>query len=203
MTVSAETTSPTGAARPDPTAALAGRVSRLRSRVGTGDIDRLLLVVGGLLLPLGVLLVVLGWLGASHTVLLFEQIPYLISGGLLGLALVFTGGFVYFTYWQTLSVRESRTQAAQLQAALTRIEGLLERVATGGGVAAPAAAGTATPAGAAARTPDAAAGGEVLLATPSGTMLHRATCQVVAGREDLRRVAAGTPGFELCRICQP
>ena len=81
-----------------------------------------MLVVGGVLVPLGVLLVFLGWLGASRTPLLFEQIPYLISGGQLGLALVVGGGFVYFTYWQAVRVREARAQHAELIAALARLE---------------------------------------------------------------------------------
>jgi hypothetical protein len=40
------------------------------------------------------LLVILGWAGAAGTPLLFERIPYLISCGLLGLGLIFCGGFV-------------------------------------------------------------------------------------------------------------
>lgn len=179
------------ASGPTPTEALGGRVRGLRTRVGAGQLDRALLLIGGLLLPLGILLIVLAWLGASHTVLLFEQIPYMISGGLLGLALVFVGGFVYFTYWQTLMVREGRDQARRTEAVLERIEALLS---SSTGVAATTARPAASPAGVAQ---------VVLLATPTGTMLHRGTCQVVSGRDDLRRVPAGTPGFQPCRICRP
>jgi hypothetical protein len=87
-----------------------------------------LLIVGGILLPLGFLVILVGWMGASRTPLLFEQVPYLLSGGVLGLGLVFAGGFIYFAYWQTLLVRESRQhsdQNTQLIAGLSRIEGLL------------------------------------------------------------------------------
>ena len=102
---------------------LAERVRTLVPRGGTGRRpDRWMLVVGGILVPLGVLLVFLGWLGASQTPLLFELIPYLISGGQLGLALVVGGGFVYFTYWQAVRVREARAQHAELIAALARLE---------------------------------------------------------------------------------
>lgn len=168
---------------PAPAAELAGRVTGLRGRVSGGELDRWLLVAGGVLLPLGVLLIVLGWLGAAHTVLLFEQIPYLVSGGMLGLAFVVVGGFVYFAYWQTLLVREGRDQHRELIASLGRIETLL---AAQGNADGPAATGRGT-----------------LLATPTGNMLHRADCSVVAGRTDLREVRVGTPGFEPCRICQP
>ena len=170
----------------DPAADLAAGIRALRIRTGALNIDRVLLIVGGVLLPLGLLLIVLAWLGASHTVLLFEQIPYMISGGLLGLALVFIGGFVYFTYWQTLLVREGRDQSKRVEELLLRIESHL-------------ASGAVTPAPAATSNPS----GAVFLATPTGTMLHRSSCQVVSGRAQLRKVALGTPGFEPCRLCRP
>jgi hypothetical protein len=41
-----------------------------------------------------------GWIGASKTFRQIEQIPYLISGGLVGLALVFLGGLLLAsTFW--------------------------------------------------------------------------------------------------------
>lgn len=93
---------------------LAGRVQGLRRRARSGTFDRWMLVVGGVLASLGVLIVVLGWAGASETHVVFEQIPYLISGGLLGVALVFAGAFVYFAYWLTLIVRDTRDLRRQL-----------------------------------------------------------------------------------------
>jgi hypothetical protein len=169
----------------NPTLKLSSRVSRLRGRTREGSLDRALLVIGGVLLPLGVLLVILGWLGASHTVLLFEQIPYVVSGGLLGLALVIVGGFVYFTYWQTLLVRESRTANRDLVAGLARIEAVLSRVAAPDLQQRPAEAAP------------------VLVATAKGTMAHLPGCQVVAGRRGLRSVPADSPLLRPCRICQP
>jgi hypothetical protein len=75
-------------------------------------------LAGSVLAPLGLLLVFLGWLGASRTPLVQEQLPYLISGGLLGLALVNLGGFFYFAHWQSEVLREVRTQTAEITAAL-------------------------------------------------------------------------------------
>ena len=46
--------------------------------------------------PLGLVIIVLGWHAASHSAYLFQEIPYLISGGLLGVALVAGGGFLFF-----------------------------------------------------------------------------------------------------------
>src|SRR3954452_16639862 len=104
---------------------LSTAVGQLRTRAAGGRLDRWLLIVGGALMPLGVLLILLGWVGASHTPFQFEQTPYLISGGILGLALTIAGGFVYFAYWQTLRVRESREQAQEIVSALARVEALL------------------------------------------------------------------------------
>ena len=89
------------------------------SGVSTGTTRRPLpVLVGSLLAPLGLVLILLGWLGAAHTPLVQEQIAYLISGGLLGLALVVLGGFLYFAHWQTELIREIRTNTAEVTAAL-------------------------------------------------------------------------------------
>ena len=42
------------------------------------------------------LAIIFGWYGAAHSAYLFQEIPYLISGGLLGVALVAGGGFLFF-----------------------------------------------------------------------------------------------------------
>jgi hypothetical protein len=166
------------------------RQGRLTEQVGelrasrTLDHDRWMLLVGGLLLPLGLLLILLGWWGASRTVFVFEQLPYLLSGGVLGLGLVVAGGFVYFAYWLTLLVRENRTGRAELTAVLTRLERLLEE----GSAAAPRRAG---------------APAERLVATKSGTMMHRTDCVTVAGKAGLRDVDATTPGLTPCKLCDP
>ena len=163
-------------------------LTRVRGSVAGADrLERWLLVGGGVLLPLGLLLIVLGWYGASRTGRLFEQIPYLISGGVLGLGLVVAGGFFYFGYWLTRIVKESRAQADRAVEALGRIEALL---AGGGGWAS-------------ANGSFALAGTGPLVSTATGTMAHRPDCPVVAGRDNLLPVPAGAPGYDICKICQP
>src|SRR4051795_10621230 len=136
---------------------LSTAVGQLRTRAAGGRLDRWLLIVGGALMPLGVLLILLGWMGAAHTPFQFEQTPYLISGGILGLALVIAGGFTYFAYWQTLRVRESREQSEAVTAALGRLESLLASGAsTTGSTAAGVTAG--------------------YVATPNGSIFHRPDC---------------------------
>jgi hypothetical protein len=94
---------------------------RFRDRlagVSTGSRRPLPVLVGSVLAPLGLVLIGLGWLGASRTPLVQEQLSYLISGGLLGLALVVLGGFLYFAHWQTAVLQEVRAQTAEITAAL-------------------------------------------------------------------------------------
>ena len=160
----------------DGSGGLAARFRSLSTR-RAAEVDRWLLIAGGVLLPLGALFIVLGWIGASRTPFMFEQIPYLISGGLLGLALVFGGGFVYFTYWQTRSVRESREHQRQLLDALEHIATLL-----GSELPAPA---------------------ERLVSTEKGAMFHRADCAVAQRAKKLKTVRGDEPGLKPCGICNP
>jgi hypothetical protein len=88
--------------------------------------ERLLLLLAGIVAPLGLVVVVLGWWGASQTPYEFEQVPYLISGGLLGLGLVFVGSFFYFAHWMTTLVKEHREQSRAILDALERLADLQE-----------------------------------------------------------------------------
>lgn len=161
---------------------LADRMTALPRRDGSkGSRDRWLLVVGGCAMPLGLLLIALGWYGTANTVLPFEQMPYLISGGLLGIALVTVGGFLYFAYWLTLGVRESRLERQHTEAHQRRVEGLLQLVAEQLGAKA----------GGSSRT----------VITEGGTMLHRSDCVVTAGQTV--HDANGDEDFTPCGLCRP
>jgi hypothetical protein len=163
---------------------LAAAVGTLRTRARGVDPARVLLIVGSVLVPLGGVLIILGWWGASHTVWVYEQIPYAISGGVLGLGLVFAGGFCYFAYWLSQIVYSLRRDAEETRAVLGRIESLL--------AAAPTASAPAS-------TP---ASPSTFLATPNGTVFHRPDCPAVAGRDGVREVTADN-GLSPCRICEP
>jgi hypothetical protein len=161
---------------------LASQVQRLRTRAASGGLDHWLLIVGSILMPLGVVFILLGWAGASRTPLPFEQNDYLISGGLLGLALVMAGGFTYFAYWQTVRIRESRVQSATLTSAINRLEAMLG----GGGTVATSLGHAPT-----------------LVATAGGSIFHRPDCPAVAGRDDLSNVDPNNTALRPCRICTP
>jgi hypothetical protein len=172
-----------------------GRMSRLseqvrsiRTRASGANLERFMLIVGGVLMPLGVVFILLGWAGAARTPLAIEQNDYLISGGILGLALVFAGGFIYFSYWQTIRIRESRTQAKDLADALARVETLL----SGGTVTTDEGTIVA-----------ASAPSQSFVATPNGSIFHRADCAAVSGRDDLKSVDPESTRLKPCRICTP
>jgi hypothetical protein len=93
---------------PDPDDATgAGRRARFRDAVGrladrstSTDLVRWMLVPGSVCVLLGLVAIGLGWYGAANTAREIEQIPYLISGGVLGLALVLLGGLLLVsTFW--------------------------------------------------------------------------------------------------------
>ena len=165
---------------------LATRVGKLRTRGTEGSLDRWLLIIGGALLPIGILVVILGWVGASRTPLVFEQIPYLISGGALGSALVFAGGFIYFAYWQTVKVRDGRAQHRELMDAFRKLESRLGMLEGNGG-----------------SNGHGAANGGSLVATETGSMVHTRDCPVVLGRDHLKSVPADGGGLVPCKICDP
>ncbi len=109
---------------------LTDRAAGIRTR-RRGDRPTALVVAGAVLLSLGVVLVVLGYQGASHTIYVFEQIPFLISGGILGGCLVIAGGFLYFAYWLTrlhAELAESRLTSERAAASLEHVEQLLTQL---------------------------------------------------------------------------
>jgi hypothetical protein len=156
---------------------LAAGLRRVRRATGGVATERWLAIAGGVLMPLGVVLVLAGWYGASHTTRLFEEIPYLISGGMLGIVLACLGAALYFGYWLTRLVGHAR----QIVDGLARIE---HRLDTLGAV------------------PDAAT---ELVATKGGALYHRPDCSVVAGRpaSELRTVTSSTAGLSPCKLCNP
>src|SRR5437764_10299367 len=102
-------------------------LSRARRRAGGITGEQWLFVAGGALVLAGIVLVIIGWVGTSQTVLVAGQIPYVVSGGLLGLGLIFLGAFLYFGYWLALLVRDGRDGREQAEAELSRVTASLER----------------------------------------------------------------------------
>jgi len=73
--------------------------------------QQILTIVGGFLMPLGLAVIGIGWYGTAHTGYVFEQLPYLVSGGLFGLGLTFCGALIFFSSWLARLVQLQREQA--------------------------------------------------------------------------------------------
>jgi hypothetical protein len=173
---------------------LAEGVRGLRAGGGTLNLgERTLMILGGIIAPLGLIVIWIGWNGAAHSPFLFEQVPYLISGIGLGLGLVFLGAFFYFAHWITELVKEGRSQSAALLEAITRLEATVREQAGADRLA--MADGVHTNGSTAVADAD-------LVATGKGTMAHRPDCVVVVGKPDLRRVTADE-GLVACKLCDP
>jgi hypothetical protein len=162
-------------------------VASVRSRGNRMPVERLLALIGAALVGIGIPLIILGWYGAAHTPYTFEQIPYMISGGLLGLALTILGGLFYFAYWLTRQVHETRRQSDQTEAVYRRIEAMLS--SNGHGVAVAATSSSVATA--------------EFVTTARGSMFHRPDCVIVKGRSDLQRVSGDEKGLKPCKICDP
>lgn len=183
-----------GATTADRYARLGEAVSRLRTRVQGADLDRWFMLAGPAFAVFGLLLVYLGWYGASQTTRVFLQIPYMISGGLLGLGFIVAGSFLYLARWVNHMIDQSRRQADEAHqvaertlASLERLEALL--------AAGPAGAPTV------ARAKAGSNGAGPWVATEKGTMFHRPDCSMVSGRSV--HSVNGESGLKPCRICEP
>jgi hypothetical protein len=159
-------------ATPEAPDRLAAGAAKLRSRRRL-PIDKGFQLAGAALIGIGLLAIAGGWYGVSHTARQWRQTPYVVSGGLLGVALVFTGGFAYFAYWMTRLVEQTHRQTAVLE----RIELAL----TGG----PAS------------TDD-----DQLVVAPPG-ILHRASCPLLLGKTDLRPLTDDDDLLRACPVCEP
>jgi hypothetical protein len=171
----------------------------LLTRIREGGLDlrnTWQVVLGALLLPLGVAAILLGWSGAAHGRVDQQQIPYLISGGLLGLATVIVGCFLYWSHWlyriydqADLHHQEAMREQADLMRAL--IEAMASR--PGDAIGAGSAPGSDTGLS------------RAFVATPTGTNFHIPSCPVVANRlPNVRTVSKEeTNSMRPCRICEP
>jgi len=109
-------------------AVLANAIESARGATSSFGVRQVMLAVGATSMGLGIVAIVLGWYGAAHSAYLFQEIPYLISGGLLGVALVAGGGFVFFASWFVRLLEDAHRNAARLEQTLERVDHVLGAV---------------------------------------------------------------------------
>ena len=163
---------------------------------------------GGLglcIVALGLLAIGLGWNGmaggggeVNGVPNLNAQLPWLISGGILGLALVVFGTAM-------IVVQNARTDRARLEAKLDELVEAMGRNATAAPTpypSGPITAAAPTLASAPAATTNVTTG--VFVAGPSA--YHRPDCRLVQGRDDVEYLSAADAAardLKPCRVCKP
>jgi hypothetical protein len=139
----------------------------------------------------GLLLVFLGWNGAASYDNVSAQIPYVVSGGLGGLALVVIGAGL-------MVAQSNRADRAALQSTLDELREAVDRMAAGAaGATSGALSWTSGVAASSGGSPEVVAG-------PSA--YHRADCKLVQGQSGvtvMTIVTAEARGLSACRICAP
>lgn len=109
---------------------LTEEVAAMRVPAPDGDVEHRLLRIGVGLPILGVVLLLITWYQASGTEYVAEQVPMLISGGLMALVLAMIGiGLVLratvartMRFWAARQVVEQQAQTDRLIVAVARLE---------------------------------------------------------------------------------
>lgn len=150
-------------------------------------LQQVLFWAGAVLLPLGLVVIVLGWYGAANTPYQYDQLSYLVSGGLLGLGLTFCGGFLYFGSWLARIAADQKEASKRLADTLLVLADVTSRSAA----VVEASAGGAQEAA------------DIPVTAGEGTTIHRRDCALIIHRRDLNPVGAATEGLTACRVCRP
>lgn len=131
----------------------------------------------------GFVAVILGWSGMAKQACLDCQLPYLLSGGVLGVALILAGVTL-------LIVAQMRTERAKLMTVMEIIARAIGR--------------QAEEAHTVEATPSKRFSGVMVVAGPS--TYHREGCRLIDGKPGLDRLAieaAESSGLSPCRVCKP
>jgi hypothetical protein len=146
-------------------------------------------VVGWVLLGLGALFILIGWIGVSGTPILAKQIPYVVSGGIAGVFLAVAGA--YF-----LGTEELRKDSGRLDRLERMVEELHAALLTRSDAPAPQAADAG-----------ATSNGKVSYVALAGSdTYHRADCSMVAKKTNTAVLAPSTiqrRNLKPCALCSP
>ena len=155
--------------------------------------------LGYVFIAVGALLLLAGYLGVSREVIVARQIPFLVSGGLVGLGLITIGG-------RLLLIEDLRRDSGRLdrleKAVLELHQVLLYRPdapALGTSTATASANGAGAKKSSGARS-------ATLLVLPGGESFHLPDCPDVGDNPTGRSVTLETAqrkGLRACPLCQP
>ncbi len=170
-----------GAGAPLPRAGGGGSgVAPLRTNAAL--LQTVLFWAGAVLMPSGIVVILLGYVGVANAPQVYDREAYSYSGGFLGLALTFLGGFLYFGAWLAKIAADNNTASKRLADTLLVLADVTSRAAGVGEASSDLAA--------------------VPVTAGANTTLHRRDCSLIAQREDLQPAGART-GLTSCRVCRP
>ena len=144
-------------------------------------------MIGWLLVAGGVAALVVGWFGVSREVLVARQLPYLLSGGLGGVALVIVGALL-------VAGHDQRRLAERLDTMDDRIADLHAVL-----LVEPGAPTTTSDNGRSHGTT-----GATVAVVPDGELRHAIDCPVVLDKDDVAHLSveqADVRGLPRCRLC--
>jgi len=150
-------------------------------------------VWGWVCVGIGVILIIVGYLGVSREALVAKQLPYLISGGILGVAFVGFGAMLIGTE----DMKRAQERIDRLEVLIEDLHGVLLSRADAPAIA--STNGHSVDARESARTAS-------LLALPGGQSFHRADCSMIQGKSEAKAVTAAQvrkQGLKPCRLCEP
>jgi hypothetical protein len=102
-------------------------VIRLSERARSTELLKMLILPGAFFVVAGFAFMFLGWYGASRTPRQIEQIPYMISGGFIGMGMMFVGGLLLASaFWMGMLQRFSEEADARLERRLDEMERRLQ-----------------------------------------------------------------------------
>ncbi|HTW20919.1 MAG TPA: hypothetical protein VME70_12000 [Mycobacteriales bacterium] len=160
--------------------------------------------LGWALVVLGAVALFLGWYGVSGQALTAKQLPYLVSGGLSGIALVLIGAVL-------LATDNLRRNLGRLDGVERKVDDLYALLVAepvddaGAGLPPETAQTDPTPSTSTSTSAQVPSAGTVV-AVPGGTTYHRPNCELVEGKPDAAPVdGSGITARSLhaCPVCEP
>jgi hypothetical protein len=148
-------------------------------------------VLGYVLVALGLLALLIGWYGVSGEAIVAKQLPYIASGGLLGVALVVLGG----RFMLIQDLRRDSNRLDRLETMVNELHAALLARPDAPGRGAYASSATLQSNG---------QGSYVVL--PGGQSFHLPGCPMLEGKEKVSTVKSATVekrGLTPCPLCEP
>lgn len=159
-------------------------------------------VLGWALVVLGLVVIGFGWWGVANNAIVAKQLPYLASGGIIGLALVTLGG-------RFLMIQDLRQDSGRLDRLEQMVHELHEILLTSAEAQAQADATrefAPDDNGVAHANGGRAAGSSTYLVLPEAETYHRSGCAMLQDKDDVSRIRAATVArrnLRPCPLCEP